>query len=97
MVIDLPKAAVCVPILPKINRKETQNNLYIGYGGAWIRLKKMQFPGGVPLRLSIGEDCNAAIIFPAASQTLRDLSNTQKSWFKLQFLSFIKEMINFNK
>lgn len=90
MVKDLPKAAVCVPILPKINRKETQNNLYIGYGGAWIRLKKMQFPGGVPLRLSIGQDCNAAIFFPAASQTLRDLSNTQKSWFKLQFLSFIK-------
>lgn len=97
MVKDLPKAAVCVPILPKISRKETQNNLYIGYRGAWIRLKKMQFPGGVPLRLSIGEDCNAAIFFPAASQTLRDLSNTQKSWFKLQFLSFIKEMIDFNK
>lgn len=52
-VIDLPKAAVCVPILPKINWKETQNNWYIGYGGAWIRLKKMQFPGGVPLRLPI--------------------------------------------
>lgn len=33
----------------------------------------------VPLRPSIGQDCNAAIFFPAASQTLRDLSNTQKS------------------
>lgn len=53
MVKDLPKAAVCVPILPKINRKETQNNWYVGYSGAWIRLKKMQFPGGVPLRLPI--------------------------------------------
>lgn len=59
--------------------------------------EKDAVPGRCSPPSSHSQDCNAAIIFPAASQTLRDISNTQKSWFKLQFLSFIKEMIDFNK
>lgn len=59
--------------------------------------EKDAVPGRCSPPSSHSQDFNAAIFFPVASQTLRDLSNTQKSWFKLQFLSFIKEMIDFNK
>lgn len=41
--------------------------------------EKDAVPGRCSPPSSHSQDCNAAIIFPAASQTLRDISNTQKS------------------
>lgn len=56
--------------------------------------EKDAVPGWCSPPSSHSQDCNAAIFFPAASQTLRE---AEKLIFKLQFLSFIKEMIDFNK
>lgn len=90
-VIDLPKAAVCVPILPKINRKETQNNLYIGYGGAWIRLKKMQFPGGVPLRLPIARTVMLLLSFLQPVKPWGTFLTRKKADLSFNFFRLLKK------
>lgn len=90
-VIDLPKAAVCVPILPKINQKETQNNWYRGYSGAWIRLKKMQFPGGVPLRLPIARTVMLLLSFLQPVKPWGTFLTRKKADLSFNFFRLLKK------
>lgn len=84
-------AAVCVPILPKINRKETKNNWYIGYSGAWIRLKKMQFPGGVPLRLPIARTVMLLLSFLQPVKPWGTFLTRRKADLSFNFFRLLKK------
>lgn len=53
--------------------------------------EKDAVPGRCSPPSSHGQDCNAAIFFPAASQTLRDLSNTQKADLSFNFFRLLKK------